>query len=129
MDWEDVNGIRGLREFPWGKGDGEAGDDEYDDDEYDEDGDDDEDEGESDGNLLSKLARLANCIREDVSKGDYRALYLAWDKLHCQEDEEDEACDDDEAERLVSPPKPDNLKSLPVYLKRFRHLLQADMDF
>jgi len=118
MDWEDIEDIRGLREFPW---DRPSDDDAGDDDEYD---DDDAEDGydEPGGEVLETLARLANCIREDVLKGDYRALCIAWDKLHCPDD-------DDDSDPSSAPPRPGNLKTLPAYLKQLRRMLHPGTNF
>lgn len=62
-------------------------------------------------------------VRNDILRGDYRALYLAW--LHIANYER-EVLDDDED--LIEPPMPPNLQSLTPALKNFIDFFEIDTD-
>lgn len=122
LDYEIVEKIQGLCPLPWERAAEEEEEEDY------------EDEGDygyaSGGvsNFDERLAQLTNCIREDLQRGDYRALYLAWDKLHVLDDNpEDYANPEDAPGNPGSPPKGMNLNRLPTYLRLFsRMLLPSD---
>lgn len=105
LDYEVLESLRGLREFPWNPNPGDS---------------DEEEDGEEELNYAYEdedspeetLALLTNGIREDVAQGDLRAFYLAWDKFH-----------DPESDSQPEPPK--TRKKLPPYLKTFGELLKT----
>ena len=75
---------------------------------------------------LGDLAR----IREDILKGDYRALYLLWVKFSNESIDEDEEEDDEimDDEDMAPPPVPPNLKKLTGALKSFIDFFEIDQD-
>ncbi|WP_191762551.1 hypothetical protein [Komarekiella delphini-convector] len=67
---------------------------------------------------LSKLVQL----RDDILRGDFRALYLVWLKAAAI------AIEEEEVEELVEPPIPANLKKLSVPLEAFIEFFDIDQD-
>ncbi|NDJ25749.1 hypothetical protein GS682_30025 [Nostoc sp. B(2019)] len=67
---------------------------------------------------LSKLVQL----RDDILRGDFRALYLVWLKAAGI------AIEEEEVEELVEPPIPANLKKLSVPLEAFIEFFDIDQD-
>ncbi len=111
LDYDVLESLKGLRDLPWERSS-------KDEEDIDEEGDWEEEQDYSYASEDSPdeiLARLANCIREDVALGDLRAFYLAWKRLH-----------DSDSERHPEPPK--TKKRLPPYLKSFSQLLKTSAD-
>jgi hypothetical protein len=69
-------------------------------------------------------------VRDEILRGDFRSLYLAWLKSVQNEsdeyDSEDEETDEDE---VREPPVPPNLKNLSRALKNLVNFLDIDPDF
>lgn len=114
LDYERVEKIKGLRPLPWERA---AEDEEEEDYEYEWDC------GYGRGgvsNFDERLTELTNCIREDIQRGDYRALYVAWNRLYDPDDNSEDALGNP-----ASPPE--EMNRLPTYLLQFsRMLLPSD---
>lgn len=110
IDYDAIASIEGLRELPWERASADADAEDEEEDEY---------EGEYwyedefADDPAETLARLTNCIREDVTKGDVRAFYLAWKKL----------CGSARRNPLPATPR---LNQLPRYLKGFARRLALE---
>jgi hypothetical protein len=83
-------------------------------------------EGGGDGEWVEGQGILPGIvqIRDDILRGDYRSLYLAWLKFaHYELDvlEEDED--------LTEPPVPPNLQSLSPALRNFVDFFEIDLDW
>ncbi len=112
IDYDILESLEGLRDLPWErspedeeeKAEAESIDEEDWNYSY-----------EYEDSIEEILARLANCIREDVTQGDLRAFYLAWDKLH-------------DPDSSAHPERPKTKKRLPPYLKNFSQMLKTSID-
>jgi hypothetical protein len=100
LDYDALETIKGLRALPWDR----AAEDDVEDDEE-------EEYGRYDGDSWDEtLVQLANSIREDALKGDFRAFCLGWKKFR-----------DHDIDIEPKPPRGSN--TLPVYLKSFGRML------
>lgn len=104
-------------------------DDPYDDyDDFDEDEDDEDEETGNSYDAENELLNLLVQIREQVQQGDYRALYVVWEKYgYLDEDDEDNEDDDqnqDEYVRIVTPPVPPERSQGKRIIEQFANMLE-----
>ncbi len=71
------------------------------------------------------LSRLVG-LRDDILRGDYRLLYLAWLKVITLKEEEEEEEEEEGVEEVIEPPVPPGLRQLSAGLRAFIELFGLD---
>lgn len=104
LDYEALEALKGLREWPWDRSRADI-----------DDGEDVDYPNDYEDSPAETLALLTNCVREDVVQGDLRAFYMAWKRLH-----------DPDSER--QPELPKTRRRLPPYLETFDQMLKTSAE-
>ena len=122
LNYDLADKLTGLRDLPWERA-SETDDDEA---EFGDESSDEAPYGWREGAFEEALALLANCLREDITQGDWRSLYLVWERLHDPEADPEDYADPEDAPG--TPTKPRTRKKLPAYLKHFQAMLRSSSD-